>query len=92
MCEVILWKHIKQQLINISPIASVLAIGMGFGLPGIVKWRAHEALTAWDDAVLLNAAIIFMRESCTGYAGFTVVPWQAWGESLSPHVTETLRG
>jgi hypothetical protein len=47
-----------QKLINILAVASVLAMRTGLGLPGVVKWRTHEAMSGWDEAALVIAAII----------------------------------
>ncbi len=46
----------NQNLLNILAIISVIAMGVGLGLPGVVKWRTEE-FSGWDAAVMAAGAI-----------------------------------
>jgi hypothetical protein len=48
----------KQNLVNILVIFSVLATGAGLALPGMVKWWSQESLSKLDATVLLAAAMV----------------------------------
>jgi len=51
-------KHMKQKLINILVIVSVVAIGAGLGAPGLVKLREQGTLSGLDITVLVIGTAI----------------------------------
>ena len=56
----------KQNLINILVILSVLAIGVGLFLPPLASWQAHETLSGSGIAVFIVGAAVFIYGSVCG--------------------------
>lgn len=61
----------KRNLINLLVIVATLAIGMGLILPGVAKWRAHEAFTAFSITMPLIGVAIFAWGAVCGAIGIS---------------------